>query len=443
MSTEPGVRARKETVVSPRTARTAVVAALLLAACGAARAADETAAASAPEKPPQELKLGGLWMVKGKRADVPAGQVTAADLYAFAGTTRVDGTLQGDVLTFAANVHVPGTIEGDLTSMTEDVSIDGTLAGGLRAGANKIVVRGGVGRNALVFANSFRLDPGGRIGGSVAAYAGSATIEGAIGGSLLARSGKVEINGPIAGDADVRCDELSFGPLARIGGRLTYSARNDVAIPPGIVGGAVTKGPEPGAGEAPDAAAAREEGGRFGLRALWRGYLAVVALVAGVALLLFFRPFVDGALERTATSAGLGAAFGIGLVGLLVLLVAGVLCVCLLQLPLAAGIWSALGALVYFGGVIGKIALGLWAVALLRRATGRESGSGTATRTAWSSTHPVLALVAGVALLYLLTLVPYLGNLVWLVVTVTGMGAALLQLRGERTEDVLPTATPA
>jgi cytoskeletal protein CcmA (bactofilin family) len=428
---------REETVVSPGIVRATARAVVVLTACGAVLAAD------APEKPPQELKLGGIWMVKGGRVDVPADQATAADLYSFAGTTRIDGTLQGDVATFAANVHVPGMVDGDVWSFTEDVTIDGTVTGGLRAAANGIAIRGSVGRNAMVLANKFRLGPGGRIAGSVAAYAGATTIEGGIGGSLLARSGKVEINGPIDGDVDVRCDELSFGPLARIGGRLSYSARNEVAVPPGIVGGAVTRGPEPGAGATPDATAEEEEGSGFGVRALWRGYLAVVALVAGVALLLFFRPFVDGALERTASGNGLGASFGIGLVGLLVLLVAGVLCVCLLQLPLAAGIWSALGALVYFGGVIGKIVLGLWALTMLRRDSGRDASASGPPRAAWTTTHPVLALVVGVGILFLLTLIPYLGNLVWLIVTVTGMGAALLQLRGEKTEDVLPDAASA
>ncbi len=433
-----------------KSARAVAWVAVALAACAAARGADapgEPPSSSPPSSSPpspaqQEMKLGGIWMVKGGRVDVPAGQATAADLYAFARTTRIDGTLQGDVATFAGNVHVPGTVQGDLLSFTEDVSIDGSVTGGVRSASNKIVIRGSVGRNAMIFANSFRLDPGGRIAGSVAAYAGATTIEGGIGGSLVARSGKVEINGPVGGDVDVRCDELSFGPLARIGGRLTYSARNEVAVPPGIVAGAVTKGTEPGASETPDQAA-EAEGSGFGLRALWRGYLAVVALVAGVALLLFFRPFVDGALERTASGNGLGASFGIGLVGLLVLLVAGVLCVCLLQLPLAAGIWSALGALVYFGGVIGKIVLGLWALATLRRLAGRGPAESVTPRSRWSVTHPVLALVVGVAILFLLTLIPYLGNLAWLVVTVTGMGAALLQLRGERTEDVLPDAAAA
>ena len=430
--------------MTPRIVRAAAWAAVALAACGVAWGADvpgEQPPPSPPSPAPQELKFGGIWMVRGGRVDVPAGQTMAADVYAFAGTTRIDGTLQGDVATFAANVHVPGTVDGDLMSFTEDVSIDGSVTGGVRAAANKIAIRGSVGRNAMVFASGFRLDPGGRVAGSVLAYAGATTIEGAIGGSLVARSGKVELNGPIDGDVDVRCDELSFGPLARIGGRLTYSARNEVAVPPGIVAGGVSKGPEPGASETPDAAA-EEEGSGFGTRALWRGYLAVVALVAGVALLLFFRPFVDGALERTASGNGLGASFGIGLVGLLVLLVAGVLCVCLLQLPLAAGIWSALGALVYFGGVIGKIVLGLWALAMLQRLTGRAAAA-EAPRSPWSTTHPVLALVFGVAILFLLTLIPYLGNLAWLIVTVTGMGAALLQLRGERTEDVLPDAAAA
>ena len=196
--------------MTPSIARAAAWTAVVLTASGAVLAAD------APAKPPQELRLGGIWMVKGGRVDVPAGQATSADLYSFAGTTRIDGTLQGDVATFAANVLVPGTVDGDVWSFTEDVSIDGTVAGGLRAGANKVVVRGAVGRNALVLANSFRLDPTGRVEGSIASYAGSTTIEGSIGGSLLARSGKVEINGPVGGDVDVRCDELSFGPLSKL-----------------------------------------------------------------------------------------------------------------------------------------------------------------------------------------------------------------------------------
>lgn len=415
-------------------ARIAFAAALLASAwggCGAARAEEEPVS---PPEPPQELKVGGIWMVKGVKFDLPSGESTSADLYTWAVTTRVGGSLAGDLWAFSTEVKVPGTVDGGMLAFASDVLIDGTVDEGLRVLANEVRLHGTVGRNALVVANRLSVEPAARVAGSVAAYAGVVSIDGALGGSLVARAGKVEINGPIGGDVDVRCDELTFGPEATIGGALTYSASNDVAIPPGLVSGNVSQAPRDAG--APAAEASDDDGG-FGLRVLTRGYLAVVALVAGVALLLFFRPFVDGALERTATGNGLGASFGIGLVGLLVLLVAGVLCVCLLQLPLAAGIWSALGALVYFGGIIGKIALGLWVLMIVRRLSGRAETT-PRFRDGEALFHPVLPLVIGVGLLFVVTIVPYVGALAWLLVTVTGMGAALLQLRGGRTEELLP-----
>jgi len=425
-----------EALVTPRLALTAGLLACAWGACVPARANEEPVS---PPEPAQELRVGGIWMVKGANVGLAEGQSSESDLYTWAVKTRVDGNLAGDLWAFATEVQVPGAVRGDMLAFALDVSIDGSVDEGLRAAANEVRLHGTVGRNAVVFANQFRVEPAARIAGSVAAYAGVVSIGGALGGSLVARAGKVEINGPIDGDVDVRCDELTFGPAARIGGALTYSASNDVAVPPGLVSGSVQRATEE---RAVPSDAESDEGHGFGLRVLARGYLAVVALVAGIALLLFFRPFVDGALERMASGNGLGASFGIGLVGLLVLLVAGVLCLCLLQLPLAAGIWSALGALVYFGGIIGKIALGLWALMLVRQLVDR-GGIKDAVREGERRMHPVLALVVGVALLFVVSIVPYAGALAWLLVTVTGMGAALLQLRGGRTDEVLHGSSAA
>ncbi len=76
-------------------------------------------------------------------------------------------------------------------------------------------------------------------------------------------------------------------------------------------------------------------------------------------------------------------------------------------------------------GLVGKMVLGRWALKPLRR----------------TPAPPLAALVVGVALLFFIGLIPILGDLFWFVVTVTGMGAALLQVRESRAAQA-PTSPP-
>ena len=44
------------------------------------------------------------------------------------------------------------------------------------------------------------------------------------------------------------------------------------------------------------------------------------------------------------------------------------------------------------------------------------------------SVHPLLGLLVGIVLLLLIGLIPYIGALIWVLVTITGMGVLLLQV---------------
>ncbi|MBP7149351.1 MAG: hypothetical protein KBD01_17610 [Acidobacteria bacterium] len=368
------------------------------------------------------LDVGALRLYSGKALDVAADAVVPADVYAFVNKVRVMGGIEGDLHAFAGDIAVDGTIQGDLSAAAGNVAVRGQVLDDARIAGGELSLTGQVGGHVLAAGGKYVQAATAAVGGSVLVYAGSAELAGNVAGPVRINAGHVDLEGTFAGDVNVKCDELKIGPGARIYGNLTYIARNDVIVPEGAVAGQVLRTRDAAGDQA--AGDGQDGGSRFGFRVVRDLYLAFVALVAGVLMLLFFRPFVDGAVRRTETGNTVGISFGIGLVGTLVLLVAGILCLCLL--PMAVAIWSALLALLYFGGIVGKMVLGRW---VLRPLGARLP-------------HPLLALVVGVAILFVVGLVPYLGRLVWLIVTVTGLGAALLQIRGGAGEELIPGSEP-
>jgi hypothetical protein len=56
-----------------------------------------------------------------------------------------------------------------------------------------------------------------------------------VAGALVAFGGEVLLNAEIGGDVRIMAGALSFGPEARIGGRLDYSAPEQIAVPASVV----------------------------------------------------------------------------------------------------------------------------------------------------------------------------------------------------------------
>ncbi|GEM_PF-2208646 len=398
--------------------RKLLLAALLAVGAVLPGAADVRVDVRAPE---QVFDLGTIHAASGEAVLVGEGETVPGDLYAFAGTVRIDGTVAGDAWAAARRVRVTGRVGGDLGAGGAAVIVTGEIGGDLRASGASLVLRGGVERNALLMGARIVIGRDARIGGTLYASGGHVRIEGRVDGPVRVTAGKVVLGGTIGGAVRVDCDELEILPGCHVAGDLEYDTRTEPRVPEGAVAGKVTR---------VDLGRARREaegchGSSVSIRSLfaptlglaWRvlfhGYLAFVSLVTGILLFLFFRRFLASAVDRCADWGGLGASFGTGLVSLLLLLVLGVICIFpFLMIPLGFGVWCLLGALLFFGGVVGKAIAGCLVLRpFLRRAV-----------------HPVLALVVGVLVTWLVGLVPWLGGFVSLLVTLTGMGAVLLRL---------------
>jgi hypothetical protein len=140
---------------------------------------------------------------------------------------------------------------------------------------------------------------------------------------------------------------------------------------------------------------------------LWDAWWFLGATVVGAVLLILFRPFVaevkDTLLQSSLRSLGLGFLFLVCLP-----VAAVVLAITLLGVPL--GLLTLLGwfVLLYLSKIFVALAVGEWLLARLR--SGKISA-------------PLLSLIAGLLLLTIVTLIPYVGRLIQVMIVSLGFGA--------------------
>jgi hypothetical protein len=241
-------------------------------------------------------------------------------------------------------------------------------------------------------------------------------IDGHATGDVVAVSGPVRVAGRVDGDVIAVSDRAFLARSARVGGDLRYGDERPVVAPGARVAGQVSK---------EDWADAGNGWGWVSMLGWWLA-VSVSTLIVG-ALLVWLAP---GALHGAARAVRehFGATIGWG-----VAIAIGV--------PLLAVL-----ALVTLVGIPFGIALLLAAipVLLIAYATGAWIVGRRILRD--RSTSPWTALLAGWGIPRLLALIPVVGGLVGLVVTVVGLGAltvALWRARGAGASPARPEAPAA
>ncbi len=292
---------------------------------------------------------------------------------------QIDANVGADVYAGGMNVMVSAPVAGDATMMGETVTVDGPIGGDLRAAAATLWV------NAPV------------------------TGYGWLSGE------KVILNSRIDGDVNLQAADIEFGPDARIGGQLTLyeSEDNALEVPPSVIDAArITRKPL----EDWDGI----DGGRIGALswgAMVRSFLTGVLVIAAVAGLIAavapehlarmrnrllaapFRTLWFGFLTQSVL-AGSAILFAVTVVGLLVA-------------PASIVIALALG---FFGYVIGAYSLGVGLIVMF----GRQEPDGLVERVVAAF---IGALVAGI-----IGLIPFLGWIFVLALTLAGVGAISIRL---------------
>ena len=339
---------------------------------------------------------------------VAAGEVVDDDLYVAANTVVIDGTVNGDLWAFANTITVNGEVKGSIVAAGQTVNINGNVGHAARLAGEVLNINGDISGDLIVFSSKVDVASKAKIGGDFLFGAGVVSIGGLVEGDVKGGGGDVTVANGVGGDIELEVDNLTLASTADIGGNLTYTSENEADIQSGAQIGGETTHNVP---EAKEPAPFSDMGGKV------VGFL--MTLVTGLIIILIAprrsASAADSIRNRPWASLGWGA-------------------VILFATPLAA----IMVCFTVIGVPVGLIALVLYAIAIYisqifvglfigRRIIGRF-------READSKAIMVGALAAGLVIITLLKLIPYLDFWIGLAVVLFGLGAVLVSETRSRSE---------
>jgi cytoskeletal protein CcmA (bactofilin family) len=331
---------------------------------------------------------------------VDEDQTVNSTLYSTGKEVVVQGTINGDVICGGENVTIDATVHGDVICAGMDVTIGGTVDGDVRVAGRNVVMEGKVDGSASVAALNFSLDTQASVGRDLSLMGDSLNVKGSVGRDVVANGAAITLNGAIGRHARVETSNLRLKGDAAITGDLTYTSARDAKIAEGaaVTGKTVHSEPE----------AQQDAGWNFNARFFM--IVLISMLLVGCTLAYLFPQLFRRTTAQTTERFGRTVFAGL-IAGLVGPMLVALLLFTLVGIPLA--VLLALGLLM---GLILSVPVAAHFVGQL----------------AWrKQRNPLLVMLAGTAIVVVVTFLPWIGFIGLFLTYWVGMGALVLAL-GQR-----------
>lgn len=359
--------------------------------------------------------LLAIGLLAGVAHATPALDV--GDVYAAGGDVHTGGPIRGDFGAAGGKVALDEPVAGKAWLVGGSVEANAPVRDGLHVAGGDVTIDDVVGGKLFVAGGQITVGPDAVIAGTARLFGGRVTVAGRIDGDLHASGRHVTINGDVRGNVSVRADTVELGPDARIGGTLRYSARSELRKDEGAVVGSIV---HQRAGRQGDDAVVVSR--TFDTPGPWRvgGLVMLLSLLACGAAFLFLVPRYGAQAADRLADGPLGA-LTLGIVAALAVpIVAVLLCITVLGIPLGVLLLLAYPVLLLGGFLVAVLAIARWLATLLRK----PQPVGFARSFGWFV--PALVLVT------LASLLPAVGGLAMVLLTLGGTGAAVMELQRRR-----------
>jgi hypothetical protein len=340
----------------------------------------------------------------GKDITIGPGEIVTDDVYAFGNNILVQGTGRGDVIAAGSSVNITGHVTGSVMAAGSTIVVSGPVDGSVRVAGNVLTVASPVGNDVILAGSLVTINGPGSIGRDVLAAGNSVNVQAPVAGNVKSAANTLTLGSTIGGAVDAQVTDLGLSTGAVIHGPVSYISANDATVS----SGARVDQPMLRSSPPPRATNPWDIGGvdTFG----WlRGFIGLALF--GILLLLAF-PRATAAAAATVEShwpASLGLGFAL-----------------LVGTPILAALVFMLG-LIVGGWWIGLLLLGLYAaLAIVGYVVFAEWLGLAALRMATYKAHDIWALLVGLLILGLATLILVVGVLAVFAAIVFGMGAVAL-----------------
>ena len=350
---------------------------------------------------------GGIDLVAATNSYLVAkGETVTNEQWVYTMDAAVGGTLLDDLFLMAGNhAELDGAFKRDVWVLAGTVSLTGSADQNVRLSGRTIQINGPVGGNLVALGDTLHTSTNAAIQGDLKLYGNSVIVEGTTRGNVSVTASRLAtISGKINGNLVVTAPEIILQPDARIGGDISYTSGKELVPADGVVGGELHRTAPP------KAPVLTKE------RAVSHFMWFLAALLVGIPFIALFP--MTTAMASQLLQASPWRCLWVGALCALALPVLGTMSLfSFLGIPLGLLVLGAWGFMAYTSRVIVALVLGT----LLLRGQKAASFGGV-----------LLAMTAGLALIYLGTLLPAIAWSVQTVVVSMGMGALLLSLFQKR-----------
>jgi len=308
------------------------------------------------------------------------------DLYVRGNTVVINGIVDGDVYILADSVSITGTISDDVYIASETISISGNVYGDLVAFGTTIDIPGSIGKNSYLIGNT--IHSSGSVVDDLIVIGTNIETEGYVDEDLIALGGKVTIKSAISEDLILLSPNPSFLE-ASVSGE-TYDQKGNFSV--------------------------QNSNFIFNSDVSW-STTASTTLIAGIsmyligALLIYIMPIKTLNIVKKSTDTGEDfiKSFATGFVILFIVSIPTLLLLTftVVGIPLAYILFTLLLFLVLFGRLWVEIGIGK----LILSSAGQKNFSF------------YLALLVGRCVSILINLIPIIGTIYMVVITLVGTGA--------------------
>ena len=352
------------------------------------------------------------------------------DAYYFGNNVTLTGSINGDFITAAGQININGSIANDLIAAGGQIDVNGSINDDIRVAGGVITINGNVGGDAIIAGGQVNITKNAVINGDLIVTGGKIAIEGTVKGKVNANAGQVDFAGKSEKDVTINADDVTIQSSAVINGNLNYTSENQAKIVNGSKINGKTNWTKIEPKKTNPRLSAKIGGGTLGIfAATWIGskiFKFINMFVLGILLILAIPKVFKNFNERMRKSFGICTGAGaIGLFGVpMAIFILGIIGILLLFTIIGSSVGVSIiiiniliiilyAVLVYFSTIFLSFFVGSLIFA---------KSNINLNKYGWK----VLIYLIGLAIVLIITAIPFIGWIANLAVILFGLGGILM-----------------
>lgn len=173
------------------------------------------------------------------KVTVASGQNHQGSLYATGDQIVVNGTVEGDLYCAGRELIISGEVTGDVLCAAQNITIDGKVGQDIRVAGQYVSLNGEVAGSVTFFGQDLKLLSDSRVGGDINGAGQIVTLGGPVGGDVLIGSERLSVQSTVGGDVNAGTTRIELTGGAQIAGDLNYAAESKLSVDESRIAGEV------------------------------------------------------------------------------------------------------------------------------------------------------------------------------------------------------------